>query len=98
MNSISNMQIAILEDNRGAVREQLNRLDRRTEGEMFQQAAEHFGFKTVEHHGIRLAMRSEIARVMGYKDESGLRKLCERYDLDAVSLGTFGQNVRTSVA
>ena len=39
-------------------------------------------------------MRSEIARVMGYKDESGLRKLCERYDLETLSPSAFGQNVR----
>ena len=96
--SMFDLQIAVLEDDKPEIHALLSELDRRTESEMFARAAEHFGFKTVEVHGRRLAMRSEIASVMGYKDESGLRKLAQRYDLESVSPGTFGQNVRMFVA
>ncbi len=98
MSSILDMQIAVLNDDGDAVHSILSELDRKTESEMFQRAADHFGFQTAEHHGRLLAMRAEIATVMGYKDESGLRKLCQRHDLETVSLGTFGQNVRMSIA
>lgn len=94
MSSITDFQIAVLSDDKAHIRELLNEVDRRSENDMFRKAGEHFGFKTVEHQGRRLAIRAEIARVMGYKDESGLRKVCERYDLATLSLGGFGQNVR----
>lgn len=92
--SVLELQIAILEESQDSVRGLLNEIDRKTENDAFKRAAHHFGFQTIEHHGRRVAMRREIAQVMGYVDESGLRKLCEKWDLETLPLGTFGQNVR----
>jgi len=94
MPSMLNLQIAVMEDNTKEVRELLSEIDRKTENEMFEKAAQHFGFKTIEVHGKRLTTRGEIARIMGYKGESGLRMVCERYDLETLSMGGFAQNVR----
>lgn len=94
MTTINDLQIAMLSDDKAHIRELLNEIDRRSENDMFRKAGEHFGFKTVEHQGNRLAIRAEISRVMGYKDESGLRKVCDRYDFGTLSLGGFGQNGR----
>lgn len=98
MTSFVDLQIAVLNKDHDTIKSILSELDRRTESDMFQRAAAHFGFKSVEHHGRRFSMRAEIARVMGYKGESGLRMLCERHDLEAVKVGTFAQNVRMSFA
>lgn len=94
MKSILDLQIAVLGEDNEAVQDILSEIDRKTESQMYMKAAEEFGFQTIEHHGRRLAMRRQIAKVMGYMDESGLRKLCERHDLETVSMGTFGQSVR----
>lgn len=97
MKSMIDMQIAVMNEDHDEIRSILSELDRKTESDMFAKAASHFCFKTVEHRGRRLAMRSEIASVMGYKGESGLRMLCERHDLETVSLGAFAQDVRMLV-
>ena len=94
MKSMIDLQIAVLNEDQNEIHSILNELDRKTESEMFAKAARHFGFKTLEHHGRRFVMRRHLAPVFGYIDESGLRKLCERHDLETVSLGAFGQNVR----
>lgn len=94
MISILDLQLAVINDDSTAIKGLLAELDRRTENEMFLKAAEHFGFRTLEHHGRRLAIRAEIASLMGYKSESGLRMLCERRDLDSVSMGGFAPEVR----
>lgn len=98
MRSFLDLEAAILSQDRGQISDYLAEIDRKTESAMFLQASEHFGFRTVEHHGRRFAMRAEIGRVMGYIDESGLRKMAERYDLESLSLGSFGQDVRIKFA
>jgi len=98
VNTLNDIQIAVLEDDKAEINTYLQELDRKTESKMYLQAAEHCGFKTVELHGRRFAMRAEIATVMGYKDESGLRKLCQRYDLETLSPASFGQNVRKLIS
>lgn len=97
MKSFIELEAAILSEDQSQIRDYLAEIDRKTESAMFRQASEHFGFRTVEHHGRRFAMRAEIGRVMGYIDESGLRKMASRYDLEAISVGTFGQGVRMSI-
>lgn len=94
MRNIIEFEAAILADDTRQIRELLSEIDRKTESQMFLNAADNFGFRTIEHHGRRLAMRAEIARVMGYQGESGLRMLASRYDLEAVSIGTFARDVR----
>jgi hypothetical protein len=92
--SILDLEIAVLNKDKDAVQKIIAEIDRRTENEMFQKAGEHFGFKTVEANGRRIAFRAELAAVFGYSDESGLRKLTEKYRLESFQIGGFGQEVR----
>lgn len=98
MTTITDLQIAVLNDNLTEAQSVITHLDRSTEAEIFQKAAEHFGFKTIEHQGRRYAMRNAIATIFGYADESGLRKICDRYQIEALAIRTFGHNVRMSIA
>jgi len=92
--NLSDLQIALIDNSKAGVRAVIDEIDRRTENEMFRRAGEHFGFKTAETGGRRIGYLPEIAGVMGYSDASGLRKLAERYDLESVAMGGYGQNVR----
>lgn len=92
---LNTLQIALLDDNRQAVRSLIDEIDRKTENEAFRLAGEHFGFPTLEWSGMRLGYQGDLASVLGYSDPSGLRKLAERYELEAFEMAWFGQNVRT---
>lgn len=92
--NLNDLQIALIDNDTARVHAVIDDIDRRTENEMFRRAGEHFGFATVETGGKRIAYLPEISAALGYADPSGLRKLVERYDLDSVSLGGYGQNVR----
>lgn len=92
--SLNDLQIALIDNDKAGVRSVIDEIDRRTENEMFLRAGEHFGFKTLETGGRRIGYLPEISIVMGYSDASGLRKLGERYDLESISMGGYGQNVR----
>lgn len=94
MNSLIDLQIALLDEDKPAVHTALAEIDRITENEAFRKAGEHFGFATAEGFGKRLANRADLSALFGYKDESGLRKLAERYDLECYQTGVFGQDVR----
>lgn len=93
--NLNDLQIALIDNSKAGVRAVIDEIDRRTENEMFRRAGEHFGFVTVEACGRRIAYAPEMAASIGYADASGLRKLVERYELESVSLGGYGQNVRT---
>ncbi|MDF1687296.1 MAG: hypothetical protein P1U50_10950 [Parvibaculaceae bacterium] len=98
MTTITDLQIAVLNDNLTEAQSVITHLDRSTEAEIFQKAAEHFGFKTIEHQGRRYAMRNAIATIFGYANESGLRMLCDRYNIEAIPLSRFAQAVRIEIA
>lgn len=87
MKTITDLDIAVLTDNTDEVHSVIQELDRKTESAVFAKAAEHFGFKTIKHAGRRYAMRREISKIFGYTNESGLRKLCEKYQLETIQLG-----------
>ncbi len=92
--NLTDFQIAVINDDNDEVNSLLMELDRRTELAYFRKAADNFGFKLLEHRGTAYALRRELASVFGYSGESGLRKLCDRYGIQGVSLGTFGHDVR----
>lgn len=73
--NLNDLQIALIDE-----------INRRTENEMFRRAGEHFGFQTGEWSGRRVAYQGDLSRVFGYADPSGLAKLAERYELEAISL------------
>lgn len=95
--NLADLQIALIDNSLAGVRAVIDEIDRRTENEMFRRAGEHFGFPTGEWSGRRVAYQGDLARVFGYADPSGLAKLAERYELEAINLAWYGQNVRTSV-
>lgn len=92
--NLNDLQIALLDNDSQAVRSVIDEIDRATENEMFRRAGEHFGFITAEAGGRRIAFLPELAAVFAYSDASGLRKLVERYRLEAYFLAGYGQNVR----
>lgn len=92
--NLADLQIALLSDDTTAVHGVIDTIDRRSENELLRRAGEHFGFHTAETGGRRLAYLPEMAGSIGYSDASGLRKVVERYDLESVSMGGYGQNVR----
>ena len=98
MINLIDFELALLKGDNDEIAELLQQGDVRTANARLRQAGEKFGFKTVEVHGIRYAKRGDLALVMGYADESGLRKLCERMDLEGRFIGGFGQNVRDLLA
>lgn len=95
--SLITLQIALIDDDRNSIQSLVSEIDRKTENEAYRQAGEHFGFQTAEWSGRRIAYQGDLARVFGYSDPSGLRKLAERYDLEALQMGWFGQNVLTKI-
>lgn len=94
MTTINDVRIAVLQNDTPKVQTLIREIDRRTESEVFQKAAKEFGFETIEHLGRRFTMRRHLAPIFGYKGESGLRMLCERYQIETVPLGSFAQPVR----
>lgn len=98
MKPIIDLEIALLNSDKPGVRAVIDYMDLRTQNVCFLRAAEHFGFKTVQAYGKRVANRADLARVFGYKDESGIRKLAERYELEAHSMAAYAQNVRRLLA
>ena len=92
--NLNTLQIALIDDDRAGVQTLLSEIDRKTENDLFRRAGEHFGFKTAEAGGRRVAYLPELATVFAYADSSGLRKLVERYDLESCFLAGYGKNVR----
>ncbi|WP_067519560.1 hypothetical protein [Endozoicomonas ascidiicola] len=97
MKSLIELQIAVLADDNTGIQSYLSEIDRKTETELFQRAGEHFGFKTVLIEGRCYGRRSSLARVFGYTDESGVRKIFTRLQIPTRSIGSFGQNVRSEL-
>lgn len=95
--NLNDLQIALIDNSKAGVRAVIDEIDRRTENEMFRRAGEHFGFQTGEWSGRRVAYQGDLSRVFGYADPSGLAKLAERYELEAINLAWYGQDVRTSI-
>jgi hypothetical protein len=75
------LQIAVINQDKDAVQALINEIDRRTENEMFRRAGEHFGFKTVEAYGRRIANRAEmICRADRIADKNLRQRTLEHID------------------
>lgn len=88
-------QINIINGNDQSAKDMLLELDRKTEKDSFQKAANYFGFKLFDADGVLYASRTQLAPIFGMQDESGIRKICERKGVLTRSLGWFGQSDRT---
>ncbi len=82
--SLISLELALHDGNPKEVRGLLNEWDLKTEADVFLKAANVFGFETVEHRGRRYEYRAQIATILEYVNESGLRKLCKKWDLDTL--------------
>lgn len=92
--NLNDLQIALIDNDAKAIHAVIDEVDRNTENELFLRAGEHFGFKTALTGGRRITYLRELVPVFQYSGPDGLRKLVQRYDLESVSLGGYGQNVR----
>lgn len=89
ISSITDLQIALMEDNNPAIKTYIEHIDRETANRAMEQAGEHFGFPTVEIEGVLRTSSGHIARVFGYKRPHAVLELLKRWDIDGVKLAGY---------
>lgn len=87
--SITDLQIALMEDNNPAIKHYIERVDRESSNEMMRTAGEVFGFPTVEIEGVFRTSSGHLARVFGYKKPHALQELLDRRGILGVKMGGF---------
>lgn len=97
MKSILDLQHALLRDDPDAVSEFFSEANRRTSNQSMQAAADRFGFKVAFLDGWLVTTTGEIANLMGYKSDSAVRNLRQKYNLMAFNCGT-SSSVMTKLA
>lgn len=88
MKSILDLQHALLKDDPDAVSDFFSEANRRTSNASMQAAADHFGLKVAFLDGWLVTSTAEIAKLMGYKSESAVRNLRQKYNLMSFNCGT----------
>lgn len=97
INNISDLQIALLEDNNPAIMGYIERLDRETSNEAFTRAGETFSFPTVEIEGVVRTSSGHLASVFGYKQTNALTELLERRGISGIKLGGFAYDTQIKI-
>jgi hypothetical protein len=92
INDLSGLQIALLEDDNGAIRNYIERLDRETSNDAMAAAGVHFGFPTVEIEGVQRTSAGHLAKVFGYKQAQALQRLLERRGISGIKVGGFSHD------
>ncbi|MDP2167991.1 MAG: hypothetical protein Q8J64_06645 [Thermodesulfovibrionales bacterium] len=92
INSIGDLQLALIENNNGAIKDYIERLDRETSNEVMARAGEYFGFPTVEIEGVIRASAGHLARVFGYKRTQAFIELLERRGISGIKVAGFTHN------
>lgn len=92
INSIGDLQIALIEDDNQAIKGYIERLDRETANLAMTQAGVHFGFPTVEIEGVVRTSAGHLGRVFGYTRPDSLVKLLDRRGVVGPSVGGFRHN------
>jgi hypothetical protein len=95
INSVGDLQIALLENNNDAIKNYIERLDRETANEAMTRAGEFFGFPTVEIEGVIRTSAGYLARVFGYKQPFGLQKLLASRGIFGIKVAGFLHNVES---
>jgi hypothetical protein len=93
INSVGDLQIALLENNNDAIKNYIERLDRETANEAMTRAGEFFGFSTVEIEGVVRTSGGHLAKVFGYKLSHGLAQLLKTRGIEGVKMGGFTQDM-----
>lgn len=97
MRSLLALEQALLEDNFDDIKVYLSEIDRKDANERFRLLGEHLGLTTMEIEGVCYASLSRAAQILGYKSESGLRKLMGTYQIMTPKIGWFALQVRTRI-
>lgn len=92
--NLGGLQLALLENDLGAIKTYIERIDRSTANQAMKQAGEMFGFPTTEINGVVYASGTNIAEVLGYKTTLGLQKLLESRGIEGVRVGGFIHKVK----
>lgn len=87
--SITDLQIALMEDNNQAIKNYIERLDRETSNEMMKTAGKVFGFPTVEIEGVFRTSLGHLAKVFGYNRPHALQELFIRRGISGIKMGGF---------
>ncbi len=88
MKSILDLQHALLKDDPDAVSDFFSEANRRTSNASMQAAADQFGLKVAFLDGWLVTSTAEIAKLMGYKSDSAVRNLRQKYNLMSFNCGT----------
>ncbi|MDA8104661.1 MAG: hypothetical protein M0Z71_04710 [Nitrospiraceae bacterium] len=97
INSIGDLQIALIEDNNDAIKSYIERLDRETSNLAMTQAAGHFGFPVVEIEGVVRTSAGHLAKVFGYKQPRSLSDLLLRRGICGIKVGGFEHNTQIEI-
>lgn len=97
MRSLIVLEAEILKESVDGVKNYLEDIDRKTANDAFRLLGEHLGLTTMEIEGIRYAHLSRASQIMGYANESGLRKLMSTYQITTPKIGWFVPEVRTRI-
>jgi hypothetical protein len=89
INSVGDLQIALLENNNDAIKNYIERLDRETANEAMTRAGEFFGFPTVEIEGVIRTSSGHLAKVFGYKRSDFFKELLDRRGIYGIKMGGF---------
>lgn len=89
INNISDLQLALIENNNTAINGYIERLDRETSNVAIRQAGEHFGFPTIEVNGVFYAANQHIAAVFGYKKPNSFLELLKRRGIEGINMAGF---------
>ena len=92
INSLDDLQIALMEDDNGAIREYIERLDRESANQAFKAAGEFFSFPTYEIEGSVRTSGGHLARVFGYKSPYKLTELLERRGILGTKLSGYSHH------
>jgi len=93
INSIGDLQIALLEDNNEAIKNYIERVDRESSNEAMRRAGEQFGFPIVEIEGVIRTSGGYLAQLFGYKNTFSLPRLLATRGIFGISVGGFLQKL-----
>ena len=88
MNSLIDLQAALLSGEGAQVKDFFDAADRRTGNDAMLRASEAFGLKVGFLNGFAVTTGAEISRLLGYTSDSSIREMRSKYDLLLLSPGS----------
>lgn len=95
MKSILDLQRALLSEDSSAVRDILDENNRKTSNQSMRAASAALGFKVASLDGWLVTTGAEVARVMGYTNDSAVREMRRKYGLMTFSGGWSSSEMTT---